>query len=241
MNRIDPWPFGPRPIAANVEIALWSASVSLLEPWSKAAHLALGPAERIRRESYSFPADQERFVLGRFLLRIALAAWPRFEGITDALIEQASEINFEDIPGRAPQIRSDSRVNPASSLSRSAERLIVGIGQVHNLGVDIEENDCAKVFNPTMLETYFSVEERARFAVAAPHERGHSLLASWTGKEALVKATGLGMRVPLDEIILDHERIVALPRCFLAAPQYRLKVIREHNATIAVAWSQAPL
>lgn len=90
------------------------------------------------------------------------------------------------------------------SLSHSRDRVLVAAGRTPWLGVDLERRDREVLVPP---ERWCSDEERGlleRLPDAAARRLRTEL---WTAKEALAKATGIGLVRPLNELVpLDGER-----------------------------------
>ena len=82
------------------------------------------------------------------------------------------------------------------NLSHSGDAVLVGVS-LHPLGVDIElVRDV-----PDFLEIakrHFAPSEVEELLRLAPEQRCESFYVTWTRKEALVKALGLGLSFPLD-------------------------------------------
>jgi 4'-phosphopantetheinyl transferase len=196
------------------------------------ADASLTPEETERRDCYSFARDAERFVLGRFFLRLALAAWANDRTIGQSTVEPATRIKFQERTGQAPTCEGA----PAFSLSRSGKYLLVGIGQVQALGVDIETHDQANNFTDAMITQFFSADEIRDCNELPPIDRKKRFLTMWTGKEAIVKAAGLGLRASLREITLVGEQIVSKLSFLKRDESCRLRLIDQPDASLALAW-----
>ncbi|MEE4300806.1 MAG: 4'-phosphopantetheinyl transferase superfamily protein [Pseudomonadales bacterium] len=82
---------------------------------------------------------------------------------------------------------------PSFNVSHSGRWLLVGICAAGRLGVDIEVDDPVPE-GAAIARTYFTEGERA----ALDREGPEAFLRLWTRKEAMVKALGGGLSVPLD-------------------------------------------
>jgi 4'-phosphopantetheinyl transferase len=82
------------------------------------------------------------------------------------------------------------------NLSHSGSLGLLGWARGRAIGVDIElwrvvSDEAA------LARRFFSHSENAAYAMLAPHQRTPAFFDCWTRKEAYVKATGQGLRLPL--------------------------------------------
>ncbi|MCX7138175.1 MAG: 4'-phosphopantetheinyl transferase superfamily protein [Proteobacteria bacterium] len=136
-----------------------------------------------------FERDRRRSAVARAMLRILLA---RHVGLTPA------ELKFNLGPHGKPYIAAAP--GPLHfNVSHSAERAIYAISRDCELGVDIEYT-ARTITHEGIAERFFSARENTELQCLAPVDRKRAFFACWTRKEAVVKATGDGLRVPLDQI-----------------------------------------
>ncbi len=191
----DPIP----PLPAGI-CQVWWASPAL----ATAAHVELlARDERERRERMRRPVDRDRFTIAYALARTVLAAH---------LGTGTAEIHFERTclhcggPHGKPRIDgSDVRF----SLSHSGDRVALAVTRDVEVGVDVE------VLKPDLdvdllAGNVLSAEEAAELAAVAPELRVTAFLTYWTRKEAVLKATGEGLAVPLK--LLTVTGLDAAPR-----------------------------
>src|SRR6218665_1112851 len=116
--------------------------------------------------------------------------------------------------GRSPdaiELRTDANGNPCLAdvpsplrfnLSHSAGMALVAVSWRHEVGVDIERwSESAHLM--AMVARYFSVSEKAAFLSLADEQRVPGFHRWWTLKEACLKATGVGLRFPLDAFCVE--------------------------------------
>ncbi len=146
-----------------------------------------GRASRLRRE-----ADRNAFVAAHMLLRVLLTA------CTGAPV---SRWRFSDGPHGKPELHADHALPELQfSLSHSAGAVACGVARGHRIGVDIETH--AKL--PEVMEiadAHFAPEERALLLAAGAEGRLPMFYTLWTLKEAVLKATGRGLDMPLGDVI----------------------------------------
>lgn len=161
-------------------VTVWWAVRDLARPGLVAL---LDPVERGRRDRYLREADRDRFTLGVAITRLAagelLGTAPDRVPITRTCADC-------DKPHGPPVIEG----GPYLSVSHSGDRVAVAVSPYGPVGVDVEE-DSDRIS-----------DDIARLLLAddEPRPGRAGLLAYWTRKEALLKATGDGLRVPLAEL-----------------------------------------
>lgn len=137
--------------------------------------------ELARAERFHFPEDRRRWLHSRALLRTELAA----------VLECApAEVPLEIAPGGKPFVPG----GPQFNLSHSGRFAALILGSGGPVGVDVEASgrqaDALRI-----AERFFVRHECAALHAAGEAERDPLFLRLWTAKEALMKATGLGMRL----------------------------------------------
>jgi 4'-phosphopantetheinyl transferase len=141
----------------------------------------LGDSERRRLAGFIRPQRQREFLLGRVLLRMALA---RELGLS------RDEIAVVERPGNAPQVvLADSMQLPGYSLSHSADWIACAVSRDTAVGLDIEAMDPTRdvialghaAFTP---DEYMWLQQQ-------PHDRRiPAFYHLWSLREALYKMQG---------------------------------------------------
>lgn len=146
--------------------------------------------ERIRYAACGTSAAKREYLGTRALVRTALA---RYSG------QPAECLRFQTDPLGRPEMTAPVMPGLFFSLARTRE-LAVGLFTFgHDVGVDVEL--LAPIEVAEMAEQFFSPEERAelsRFEDAARLSRFYEL---WTLREAYLKARGIGLTLPLDQLV----------------------------------------
>jgi|688.fasta_scaffold03149_13 4'-phosphopantetheinyl transferase len=193
-------------------VHLWYAPISSLR--ERIPHYAdlLDPVEQDRMQRFRFEVDRDRFILGHGLLRTLLGRY---------LHRDASLIRMARGPFGKPYLeRKSLRFN----LSDTKDAVIIAFATELELGADIETMT-RDVDHRAVSEHYFTATEIHGIGLAADPKR--RFLELWTRKEAVLKASGVGimedlriLRVdgPRNSMLIDHEAFVAL-----AAPQYHVR------------------
>lgn len=175
------------------EVQLWYASL----PQAIPAHLLtlLAPEERARAERFIHAERRQAYLSARIMVRQILAAEM---GVDPA------ELRFTTGAHGKPALKPPDSVR--FNLSHSAHRIVLAVATTE-VGVDIEEIR-PNVNHRALARRFFSPEENRRLADVAPGQRAAAFFATWTRKEALLKAWGVGLSRSLasfDVSVLPHE------------------------------------
>jgi 4'-phosphopantetheinyl transferase len=161
---------------------VWWATLSDVRP----EHAALlNPVEHGRRERYLRTEDRDRFTLGVAMTRLALGS---VLGLPAAKVPLTRACRDCGEPHGPPAIAG----GPHLSVSHSGDRVAVALSAHGPVGIDVEE--CSRQLD--------SAIERHVLAPAETAGAG-DIFIYWTRKEALVKATGDGLRAPMTEITVS--------------------------------------
>ena len=143
----------------------------------------LDAAERDRAGRFFFPLLRRRYRVGRAALRCLLGAWT-----------ERAPTSFVFATG--PQGKPTLAGGPSFNVSHCEGTLIIGITDHGRLGIDVE------LLRPVedvdlLARRNFSADEIAAVLAAPETERQRAFLTIWTRKEALIKALGGGLSIPL--------------------------------------------
>jgi len=189
-QRLDTlWSQGPpKPAFPTGRVDVWR--VRLDEPATGAEGSVLSPDEIARAGQFHFEKDRIHFIQCRSALRALLAGY---------LAIPALEIRFEYLAGGKPRLATEQNPDALQfNVSHSANMAVIGVGSEHELGIDIEKIR-GDVDITSLAERFFSLRERAGLQALPDHLRVPGFFASWTRKEAFLKATGAGLSFPLTD------------------------------------------
>ena len=211
-------------------VHVWYAPLHSLKERLGAYTELLDPVELDRMHRFRFETDRERFVLGHGLLRTLLGGY---------LKRDASLIRMARGPFGKPFLeRKDLRFN----LSDTKDAVIIAFATNMELGADIETMT-REVDHLAVSEHYFTMPEVRNIQEAAEPKR--RFLELWTRKEAVLKASGVGIMEDLRVLRVDAERNSMLIEhdafVTMAAPQYHVQtwhVGADH--LISLATPEAP-
>lgn len=197
----------------------------------------LDDVERSRYENYRRDVDKLRFLTGRALIRGVAAAElgkdPRDIAIDSSCFDCGKPHGKPKIDGLEV------------SVSHSGSWVALAVTDVSPVGVDVEEVRDAEVDD--LARIAFSPAELAVFEAVPPSDRKGAFFTYWSRKEAVVKATGKGMSVPMSKLTLTaHD---AQPRVVTSdAPEVDIAAVHMvdlnagdgYRASVAVFGTEAP-
>lgn len=167
-------------------------------------HALLDASERERLARFKFDTDRQRFLLGHGLLR---------EVLGQALNSDPHTIAFERGRYGKPFL-PDTALH--FNLSDTKDAVAVAVTAEEELGIDLETMT-RRVDHRSVSQHYFTVDEQAGID-AAPDEK-RRFLELWTRKEAVLKASGVGimddlrsLRVdqPRNDLVIQHPEFIAM-------------------------------
>jgi 4'-phosphopantetheinyl transferase len=157
--------------------------------------LLLDRKELDRRQRLFRKEDRERFTVAAALVRLVLAHHLNSPAHQLRLDRTCPTCGAWHGPPRLSDDDSGLRV----SISHAGERIAVSVVRGALVGVDVEQ------IIPTLeidtLASYVLCEDERDLLDRLPiSDRPRGLLTYWTRKEALLKATAHGLRVPMDSV-----------------------------------------
>lgn len=171
-----------------MSVTLWWASPAHVRPWHD--DLLTAP-ERERATAYRRRADRDRFVVCNALMRLALARHLGSPADIDRTCTSCGKPHGKPaVVGHALEI----------SASHSGDWIAVALSARAPIGVDVEEIKPGKDMGQ-LLNYVFSPSE----LTLLPDPKA-VFYQAWTRKEAILKATGEGLRKPMSGLTV-------LPEC----------------------------
>jgi 4'-phosphopantetheinyl transferase len=171
------------------EVDVWRLSLDPLGSMVSEFRARLSAEENDRAEKFKFQKDRKRYTVSHGLLRVILSLYANVS---------PEELKFTENQYGKPELVHPSGLNLTFNLSHSHERALIGIARGRQIGVDIEY--VKKDFEwQEIIEKFFSPRE-VQMINALPKDIQHrAFFTCWTRKEAYVKATGMGLSLPLKE------------------------------------------
>lgn len=165
--------------------------------WARVASAAAVPvasfdADEIQRHTaYLRQVDRDRFAVGVWLSRTLLGRALELPAARVPLRRDCSDCGK---PHGRPRLTGPG---PRVSISHSGEWIAVAITDSVSVGVDVQECDADSMVAP---EAVLSPRELTGFRVLSRVRHHSAFFTVWTRKEAVLKATGRGLRTPLADV-----------------------------------------
>lgn len=187
----------------------------------------LDPGERARAGRFRRPADRARFVTGAALARAAIGeavGLPPGEIVLDRTCPDCDEPH-----GKPRVVGHDVEI----SIAHSGDLVVVAWSRAAAVGIDVEVRRSRPADHADLAPSVCSVEEIQAITDWS------SFLTCWTRKEAVLKATGDGLRLPMTEVVVsaphDPPRLLAFPSDPLPACRLvTLELGPDHVGAVAV-------
>lgn len=155
----------------------------------------LDEGERARWSRFLREEDKARYLVSHAMLRLVLAA---HSGIPPRDIRFSTICRYCGQSHGKPEL-AEGDGGLQFSLSHSGEQAVVAVCRAVPLGIDVEQAKPERDRVP-LIPTVLSEAER-RAIEALPRDRQDlAFLRYWTRKEALLKATGHGLAIPLTSL-----------------------------------------
>lgn len=265
-NRPPDWYLTDRrrdPAASAPSLRSSACQVWWARPSDASARLAalLDADERQRWSALRRLADRNRFVVACGLTRLVLAT---HLGRSPAEISIARACPQCGTPHGKPQLAHPPPTGPLEfSISHSGSRVVVALAHETPVGVDVERVRPELPVDELAPDVLTPLEGRTIRDLAG-EERTLGFFVYWTRKEAVLKATGRGLGLPLRSFAVsgprEPARLVVTPEsgpalvmslhdldpgngyvaCLAVLGQCRHVVVRDGSALIA-AWSTGPM
>jgi 4'-phosphopantetheinyl transferase len=193
MNPTRPPTWLPAPAAPTLgpeEIHLWRYSLAATAEELANLRALLAADEIARADRLLRPSDGQRFTAGRGRLRQILS-------------------RYLSIPPGAIPLTTGAQAKPAVAgsplsfnLAHSGESALLAVARSCELGVDLETIDPALDWIP-LARRYFADSERQALLALPPSQQPSAFFATWTRKEAILKALGSGFQLPCDSFAVS--------------------------------------
>ncbi len=181
--------------AGSGEVHLWRACLEFPETQAQYLSGLLPPEERARAERIIVPAKRRQQALSMGLLRVILGHY---------LAAAPASLQFEAGPKGKPVLGGPHAGALHFNLSHSGAWALYAVTRGAAVGVDLEEVNARHDYEG-VARRFFSAAEQAALAQFPEGRREEAFYRCWTGKEAVLKATGEGLSFPLDQCeILVH-------------------------------------
>lgn len=155
----------------------------------------LSPDEQARAKRLISPLHQIRFIRARYGLRKILSQYTNVA---------ASAIQFSYSTQKKPFLKFAHHLS--FNLSHSDHLAIYAISAGPEIGIDIER--IKKTYDERVAERYFSAAENQALLSLSKSQRVIGFYRLWARKEAVVKALGHGLQMPLHQFSVNTDASV---------------------------------
>ena len=167
------------------EIHVWSGRIAAGEDCFRELYKSLSQDETERATRLHFDKHKRSYIICRGLLRSILAGYLRLRP-AEILIQYGAQ-GKPFLHNRAVRF----------SVSHSEDRVLFAFCWDRELGIDLEYmRDLSDA--EQLARRFFAPSEYIEFCGTSPAIRTRAFFCRWTRKEAYIKATGLGLSLPLD-------------------------------------------
>ena len=190
------WDDASLPDSCAEAVHIWATRLHVNGNLDSTSYLSKGEIARADRQI--FPANRQRFITSHVFLRRVLARYTRLS---------PGDIEFDygthGKPGLSSMMRSPGLQFNLSHCDRLA---IVAVASRSTVGVDVETVRSLPDYED-IAGRFFREREYASLMALPAIERPKAFFRCWTRKEAVMKAVGLGLSMPLDcfEVTLAPE------------------------------------
>jgi 4'-phosphopantetheinyl transferase len=179
------------PSLGDGEVHLWQADLGgeAAQVQRYAQWLSLDEQERAQR--FRFEQHRRRFICARGILRSLLSQYLNHHSPENPISAAAIQLSY-DAHGK-PQLASLSDILPLHfNLSHSGDLALYGFSLHVPLGIDVEflrsVSDVAQ-----LAHRFFTPNECDAIDHSPPEQQQALFFQTWTRKEAILKATGIGL------------------------------------------------
>ena len=205
-----------RLVGTKEEVYIYVQTLPIADELLSTLYRVLNQEEQQRVARYHFDRDRTRFIVARGLLRYLLSAY---------LNKTAEDILFQYGPQGKPTV-ADSSVQ--FNVSHSDDRVLIGIGYHHPIGVDVEHMT-RSIEVDSIATRFFTVNEARQIHALSGVAQRRAFFNVWTRKEALLKTIGSGLSLSLQacEVSVGDEAVSTILAC--AVPSFNLHDWQVHS------------
>ncbi len=170
-------------------VDIWRARTDLPGDRISSLFNFLSADEQSRAERFLYPVHRGRYIASRGILRCILGGY---------LDVGPSKIRFSTCSHGKPQLEESlQQVGLRFNLSHSHGIALYAVAENRDVGIDVEYlgRPCREL---QIARRFFAPEEAEVIAGLPDDHRRKAFFVCWTRKEALLKAKGVGLSIPLD-------------------------------------------
>ncbi|RDI43778.1 4'-phosphopantetheinyl transferase sfp [Aquicella lusitana] len=177
------------------EIHIWSAHLALTPEQEEAQLRLLSPDENERAQRFQFPIHRQHFIAARSTLRKILGVY---------LNTSPQDIRFVYTEHKKPLLAHPAYARLKFNMAHSHDIAVYAFALDQMVGIDIEK--IKTTYNAAIAKRYFSQQENAALEQLSGKEQINGFFRLWSRKEALVKAAGKGLFIPLSSFSVSLDK-----------------------------------
>jgi 4'-phosphopantetheinyl transferase len=182
---------------SSTHCQVWWARPSIESPRLLAL---LDPVELDRHAAYQRTVDQVRFLTARVVAKVLAA---RAMGVKpDQVTLDSTCPDCGRKHGKPKVVAPPGEPVPELSISHSGGLVAVAVTDGVPVGVDVEQERDVQVED--LIRLTLSPAEQDAFATVADADRDAAFFTYWARKEAILKATGRGLAIPMTKVTITH-------------------------------------
>ncbi|HXG18493.1 MAG TPA: 4'-phosphopantetheinyl transferase superfamily protein [Methylomirabilota bacterium] len=176
------------------EVHVWRVALTLPDAQLAALHNTLSTDERVHAAQFRFPRDRRRFIARRGALRVIVSRYVE---------EPPNALSFYPDPAGKPTLITPAHASWLHfSTSHSHELALIAVALGQELGVDLERI-IPEIEVDEIAAHFFSPQECSALQRLSGEQKIKAFFHCWTRKEAVLKAQGLGLTIPLQELTVS--------------------------------------
>lgn len=168
------------------DIHVWQVDLTATEDNENNQLAVLSPDERMRANRFQFPEHRKRFIAARYYLRSMLSLYTGMP---------PEKITFAYTEHHKPYLQEPAQSDIQFNIAHSDEMAVFTFTKQHIIGIDIEKMKIKNVVS--IAERFFSATEITALKQLAPEAQIIGFYQLWSRKEAIIKAAGFGLSIPL--------------------------------------------
>jgi 4'-phosphopantetheinyl transferase len=172
------------------EVHIWSRTITFTPSEYESAFALLNSDEISRAQKYVFEKDRHEFVFSRSSLKQILASY---------LSVSPKEVQLTQGSFGKPMLSPNQNV--FFNVSHSHGRLLIAVANHPGVGIDVERISSENV--DQLAPSVLSHEELIQLRSIGSENKVRGFFKAWTQKEAFIKAIGLGLQFPVQELSVD--------------------------------------
>lgn len=176
------------------EIHVWATSLTITAAEEREKRAVLSPDECERADRFHFPIHRQRFIAARYALRQLLSFY---------LPTPPQDIIFAYHQHEKPYISSPNPNALQFNLAHSHDIAVYAFTLQHAVGIDIEKIQDS--YDIDLAKRFFSPQENIALQQLTPEESIIAFYRLWARKEAIIKAIGKGLVLPLHSFTVSAD------------------------------------